>query len=321
MPRNPGIEKALNEYKKRRDIFEVRRSDILEALFAKYLRLGELKREYAALRINQRANRKNAEYAAQYKKVDDEYNKLLAECLAKESIDPEVLEYVPSCPICNDTGYVGGGEKKYCTCVISKAAQLVLNSSRINAEETFANSDLSIFNDTEQVYKNATQKQLMQRLYEYLAEWTKAFPENEKTQLVFMGNVGLGKSYCLNAIAYEVISRGYSAMLTTSFSINEAAFDEIKHSDSSALNMMRTVDLLLIDDLGGEQVLNNITCPTLLNILNERIRRNLHTVISTNLNRDMLEERYGTRVVSRMFDKAKTFVPLVMGQDIRTKHP
>ena len=74
-------------------------------------------------------------------------------------------------------------------------------------------------------------------------------------KLLISGNVGLGKSYCLNAIAYDVIKKGYSAMMITAFAINEAAFDEIKHSDSRALNMMRSVDLLLIDDLGSEQVL------------------------------------------------------------------
>jgi hypothetical protein len=35
----------------------------------------------------------------------------------------------------------------------------------------------------------------------------------------------------------------------------------------------------------------------------------------------MLEERYGTRVVSRLFDKARTAVPPILGYDIRKKQP
>ena len=321
MPRNEGIEKVLSGYKKRRDRFEVRREALMKELFNKYPKLMELRREYASMRINERINRDDAQYPEKYKQIKQKYDELLSECLKKENIDPDMLEYKPLCGICNDTGYVGEDEKRYCKCVISNAAQIVLDSSAINDKETFANSDFDVFDDIRDILNGATQKAIMQKLYGYLLDWTSAFPGNEKTQLLFIGNVGLGKSYCLNAVAYEVINKGYSAMLISSFAINEAAFDEIKHSDSSSLAIMRSVDLLLIDDLGGEPVLNNITCPTLLNILNERTRQGLHTVVSTNLNRDMLEERYGTRVVSRLFDKARTVVPPIMGYDIRKKQP
>ncbi len=319
MPRNAGIEKVLSEYKKRRDRFEVRREALMKELFQKYPELMELRRKYASLRINERINRGDELYSAKYRQIKQKYDDLLSHCLEKEKIDSGMLEYTPSCDICGDTGYVGEAEKRYCKCVISNAAQIVLDSSAINDKETFVNSNFDVFDDVREILNGATQKAIMQKLYSYLSDWTAAFPENEKTQLLFIGNVGLGKSYCLNAVAYEIINKGYSAMLISSFAINEAAFDEIKHSDSSSLSIMRSVDLLLIDDLGGEPVLNNITCPTMLNILNERTRKGLHTVVSTNLNRDMLEERYGSRVVSRLFDKARTVVPPILGYDIRKK--
>ena len=41
--------------------------------------------------------------------------------------------------------------------------------------------------------------------------------------------------------------------------------------------------LLLIDDLGTEPLMENITVTQLFNLLNERQNRGKHTVISTNL--------------------------------------
>ena len=319
MAANQGVDKVLNSYRKRRDMFEIKRDSIIAELYKKYPELQKLRREYAALRINMRKTENAKDTEIQYVNIREKYNNMLQHCLKNEGIAPETIQYAPECPLCNDSGFVGDGKKKFCTCVINKAAQLVLESSHINSQQTFGNSNFGVFDDANSVYSNSTQKRLMQKLYDYLLSWTTSFPENEKKQLLFIGNVGLGKSYMLNAIAYEIITKGYSAMLISSFAINEAAFDEIKKSDSSALNMARSMDLLLIDDLGGEPVLDKITCPTLLNILNERTRKNLSTVISTNLNYDMLEKRYGSRVVSRLFDKARTFIPPILGTDIRKK--
>ncbi len=321
MPRNDSIEKVLSEYKARIDRFEIKRDSIFSSLYEKYPDLKKLRQRYASLRINERSHKNDAAYCEKFKKIDLEYETLLSECLNKENISPEDLKYHPQCEKCKDTGYVGETIKKYCNCIISKAAENSIKSSNINNRETLDSFDLNLFDDNIDVLNGHTQKQLMKRLYDYIKTWTQEFPNNNKKQILIMGNVGLGKSYCLNSIAYELIKKGYTAMLVSSFAINEAAFDEIKKSDSTALNMMRSVDLLLIDDLGGEQVLNNITCPTLLNILNERTRKDLHTIISTNLNPDMLEEKYGSRVLSRLLDKARTVIPPIKGEDIRKKHP
>ncbi len=319
MPRNDSIEKVLMEYQTRKINFQVKYDEIIGNLLKKYPSLIDLRQKYASLKVNQRKFKNDENYNNKIIKTKARYEAMLADCLKMENINPKELEYIPICTICNDTGYVGNNEKKYCTCLISKAAQIVLENSNINARETLENSDMEIFDDSRKVLDGVTQRGLMKRLFRYITNWTTNFPKNEKKQIIIIGNVGLGKSYLLNAIAYEIIKKGFSAMLVSSFAINEAVFDEIKKSDSTALNMMRSVDVLLIDDLGGEQVLNNITCPTLLNILNERTRRNLHTVVSTNLNRDRLEEKYDTRIVSRLFDKGRTFVPPILGEDIRKK--
>ena len=58
-------------------------------------------------------------------------------------------------------------------------------------------------------------------------------------------------------------------------------------------------DLLVIDDLGSE-LTNQFVCSELFTIINERHLRNKSTVISTNLLPKELDERYSSRIYSRL---------------------
>ncbi len=314
-----GINEVIKEYQLRRDRYEVTAQQKLNELFFKNPELVNLRKKYALLRKNERKcpKLKLEDYKKEYKKTYKQYENLLALCIKQANISVKEIEYTPICKKCNDTGYIGDIQKKHCSCVITKSAQNILKGSNINNFETFANFDMDIFNDTDIVFENLTQKELMQKLFNFMIKWTGDFPNCDR-QLLIMGNVGLGKSYILNAIAYELIKLGHTAMMITAFTINEAAFDEIKNSDSSALLMMRNVDLLLIDDLGSEQILKNITNPTLFNILNERIRYNKHTIVSTNMSAEQIEKRYGSRVFSRLIDKRRTALFPLIGKDLRS---
>ena len=308
---------VLKKYQLRIDAFHVRADSILNDVFGKYPELLEFRKEYARLRNAERSLKDKKSIRNEYEKIYNQYELMLNECLEKEKIDSKLLIYESLCNICGDTGYIGDSEKRYCSCVIAAAAQDMLEGSNINNFETIENFDFSLFDDSDIVHGSMTQQQLMKMTYDNVVSWINAFPTSKKTQLLILGDVGLGKSYYLNAIAYDIVKKGFSAMMVTSFAINEAAFDEIKKSDSSALNMMRNVDLLLIDDLGSEQVLNNITCPTFFNVLNERVRRNKSTIVSSNLNPEKIEERYGSRVYSRLTDKHRTNIIVLKGKDIR----
>ncbi|MCK5130423.1 MAG: ATP-binding protein [Clostridiales bacterium] len=319
MAKNPLMLDVLKKYQLRIDVFQVKADTIMNNIFEKYPELLEFRKKYAQMRMDARTAEDKGHCKSEYDNLYQQYESSLNKCLEKENVSASDLEYQPLCTLCNDTGYVGNVHKRYCTCVIAEAAQNMLEGSNINDHETIENFNLELFDDSTMENGNLTQKKQMEKLLNYMTSWTKSFPNCDRQQLLISGGVGLGKSYCLNSLAYEVIKQGFSAMMITSFAINEAAFDEIKKSDSGALNMMRSVDLLLIDDLGSEQVLNNITCPTLFNVLNERVRRSRHTIISTNLSAEEIEERYGSRVFSRLIDKNRTMILPLMGKDIRSK--
>ena len=75
--------------------------------------------------------------------------------------------------------------------------------------------------------------------------------------------------------------------------------------------------LLLIDDLGTEPLMNNVTVTQLFNLLNERQLAGRHTVISTNLNPRELQERYTERIASRLLDESSCARLGFVGGDIR----
>ena len=76
-------------------------------------------------------------------------------------------------------------------------------------------------------------------------------------------------------------------------------------------------DVLMIDDLGSEPLMQNVTVEQFFNLLNERQNRNLSTVISTNLDMASFRERYTERIASRLRDNRRCKVMNLLGRDIR----
>ena len=61
-----------------------------------------------------------------------------------------------------------------------------------------------------------------------------------------------------------------------------------------------TADLLLIDDLGTEPMLKNVTVEYLLLVIEERQTKGRATLVTTNLDTDGILLRYGERIYSRL---------------------
>ena len=76
-------------------------------------------------------------------------------------------------------------------------------------------------------------------------------------------------------------------------------------------------DVLLLDDLGSEPLMENITIVQLFNLINERQTAGKGTVISTNLSESDLKNRYTERIASRLTDRRQCTQVVFMGEDIR----
>ena len=114
-------------------------------------------------------------------------------------------------------------------------------------------------------------------------------------------------------------SAGRSAVRVTAFKLFEAMRKQHIGSDETFDGFTSLIDapLLLIDDLGTEPMMRNITVEYLFTLLNERALNKRHTVIATNLTPAQLQERYGERVTSRLLDRSQTIALLLKGKDLR----
>ena len=151
-------------------------------------------------------------------------------------------------------------------------------------------------------------------------QYADGFPDTEYRNLLLTGPGGLGKTFLLNCVFERVTSRGFSAVRITAFRMFEAMRQQHVGNDDKydGFSALIEVPLLLIDDLGTEPMMRNITIEYLFTLLNERIAAKRHTVVATNLTPLQLKERYGERVASRLLDKSLWAAVQRKGKDLRS---
>ena len=76
-------------------------------------------------------------------------------------------------------------------------------------------------------------------------------------------------------------------------------------------------DLLIIDDLGTEPIIKNITQENIYNILNERLLHGRAFIITTNLSPAGLIQKYDQRIASRILSKDTSVLIEFKGKDLR----
>lgn len=224
------------------------------------------------------------------------------------------LELKYRCPVCKDTGYVGDAPARFCECFETRlrARRHEDGSMAGTDEQNFERFDLNRF--PEEGGQRA-QMALARRLCE---EYADHFPETRYRNLLLTGAGGLGKTYLLNCIYARVCDRGLSAVRVTAFKLFESMRRQHMGDSESEFASLTEAPLLLIDDLGTEPMMRNITVEYLFLLLNERTAAKRHTVIATNLTATQLQERYGERVSSRLLDRSVCGVVQLRGKDLRT---
>lgn len=212
----------------------------------------------------------------------------IANYLSAHNIEKDKLTPKYDCPICNDTGVVGG---RICKCFLSELNKKIsLNMSSQTKFNAFANSNSSILTDNDK------------KAYEVVQTWCNKYPLVTKRNINIIGGVGSGKTFMLECIANEMINRNYVVIYKTAFEFNELA--RLYHCGKSYdFADLLTADIVLIDDLGTEPILKNITVEYLYNLINTRQINNLPTFITTNLTFDNILSRYDERIFSRLGNK------------------
>ena len=218
-------------------------------------------------------------------------------------IGSETVEPSPRCKLCGDTGTIGG---KYCKCV--KNSAIAANDGNLMLPHA----------DFETAKKTAPKA--IAGVYKLAEKYIDAFPSGKPT-LLLSGSSGSGKTVLASAVAAAFMERGASAVTVTAFGFVRRALDY--HTQFSipdytdGFTPMLDCDLLVIDDLGTENTLKNVTKEYLYTVINERWIRGKHTLITTNLDAKSIMTRYGESIASRLFDKNKSQLCLIEGKNDR----
>lgn len=222
----------------------------------------------------------------------------------------DYLDRIYTCPICQDKGIVSETGKP-CTCALKKEQELMRSASCINDREVFSRFSEAIYPTEEQKKQGLGMKRFCER-------YVSALPNPEKPNLLILGQSGLGKSWFSNAIAYAAIEKGIRTVKTTAYQCISDILSGIEARED-AIEPFLSAELLVLDDLGTEAMVPNVTIETIFRIINERSAASLPTVLISNLDREGLFERYGERVASRMIDGALTSIVCLSGDNLRTR--
>lgn len=230
------------------------------------------------------------------------------------SIDYLSLHY--QCSKCKDTGYIGN---KKCSCYKSKLVKLYYETSKLEinlSKCNFNNFNIELFSsEYNNKYKNSQRKN-MENIYEYIVGSYLPNFNTDNSNLLFFGESGTGKTFLSWCVAKELLDRGYLVIYKTSNDLIRDLRDISFNNNSMLEDLLINCDLLIIDDLGAEQV-TDFSTNELFNLINKKLLNNKKMLISTNLSLPDIDNIYTTRIYSRMVGNFK--LVKFYGDDIRIK--
>lgn len=245
-------------------------------------------------------------------------NRRIRELLRGAGLPEDYLAPVYRCSVCSDTGYAGYPLKQPCACL--KEAYLKKVRERIGLsggqDERFETFDLDLIPDTPPEGQTATQRQITDRIRTQCEKWASLYPDVPYRDILLSGPSGLGKTFLMHAMANRLLERGINVLPVSAYQFLQTARESYFRGDGGMDELMR-VPVLMVDDLGSEPLMNNITVELLFNLINERQSARRSTVISTNLSLMEFRERYTERIMSRLNDPRKCLVFTLKGQDLR----
>lgn len=300
MTREDIMANALKEIRERRFRADRDLARRLEIIYADHPKLGELD---ATIRV---------EYFRGWARVLNKDSAISPELeIAKAQkrqymqdhdipIDYEVK--LNTCKQCHDEGV--DAEGKYCSCLLDLITALTPTGWEDSKppEITFYDCRLDVISDS---YKEQARK-----IYKSAMRYAKRFDQLDERNLFITGPQGTGKTHLVAAITNQAISRGFRALYVSANSLLAAIAESVMLNkafkpDPDRLMLanyrmrhLRTVDLLVIDDLGVES--ENRHYGDFVDMLDIRHDRNRSTIITSNLSLTDIAKHYDARLASRV---------------------
>lgn len=308
------VSQVFNEFNSKRKRNEEERDERLVNAYAKIPELKSIDRALSltGLQILGASLEGKDGLEERINKIKEE-NKALNEkrnaLLLENGFSTDYTDMKFECDECKDQGYING---IMCQCLKRALITKQLESSGVGElilSQSFENFSLDFYQGQD--------KEVMESLVEDLKKYTNEFPE-KKSNLLFVGGTGIGKTHLSTAIAKALIEKGQSVIYETATNFfadfeNDRFRDRYNGEEPISSKYMEC-DLLIIDDLGTE-VVTNFTVSCLYNLINTRLNKKLPIILSTNLNSKEIRKLYNDRITSRLFGDFE--IKIFKGTDIR----
>ncbi len=235
-------------------------------------------------------------------------------------VDPDSAETdgeIAECPMCFGTGMevVPGKGARICSC-----RQLKKQFGQFESVRLPKRYDGFHFHN----YKPQTTSQ--ETAFKFATGLTMEYPAVDRG-LLLTGSVGVGKTHLAVSILKGLTERGFTCLFYEFGSLlKEIQGSYNVHTQSSELGVLTPVlnaDVLVLDELGASKPTDWVR-DTMAHVINTRYNDKKLTIFTTNylderLNdrEEVLEDRIGTRLRSRLYEMCKTVV--ITGDDFRKR--
>lgn len=250
----------------------------------------------------------------------EQYNAAIAKALARHGYPEDYLTPLYDCPVCEDTGFVyENGLKKHCECLKKACEQAQREADRGASVASFAAFDPLRFPDALLPGTDITQREYMLAVRDKCLAFARQVQGGSVQTLLLHGGSGLGKTYLLRCMEREAAARGVECAFVTAYDLLDALRNAYFGRENDLAEACLHAPLLLVDDLGMEPLMENVTVEQIYHLLSSRLSRGLYTAFTTNLSRVELQKRYTERVLSRLLDVRTGMAIPFHGSDIRLK--
>lgn len=209
------------------------------------------------------------------------------------------------CKKCQDTGFFEG---KVCSCRKSLQTAQLYDASCLSDQLSYQNFDqfdLSLFRADRQPGEEESPREHIEKVRREMEEEYCRYFGPDSPSLYFYGPAGTGKTFLVSCIAKNLMDRGFSVSYQTSGEILDFlvsysfSYSQDREKMEEKRKWIYESDLLALDDLGTEYI-NQASLAQLFLLVNSRLLRKKPTLISSNLQPDLLEKVYDQRIRSRI---------------------
>lgn len=192
------------------------------------------------------------------------------ETLVSKGYTPDYLNLHYQCPKCKDTGFIG---IEKCPCYKTKLIHLYYKNSELEEAvkyNNFNNFNLNLYSSHKLNDEKVTPRKNIEDILQFtMKEYLPNFKDSD-TNLLFYGSSGTGKTFLSWCIAKELLDRGFLVVYKTSDELLKALRDIKFNNDTDLENLLVNCDLLIIDDLGSEQI-TDFTSAELFTLINKKL--------------------------------------------------